>query len=110
MEAVAAVGVAAAAVQFLDFSIKTLALCKEIRDSSTGSTKTNDELTKSIKKLTAMQTDLRQSGSTRSSNYRQLIGAIQDCSVVANELLQLLEGIREVAKKSLGTARSALRL
>jgi hypothetical protein len=58
MEAVAAVGVAAAAVQFLDFSIKTLALCKEIRDSSTGSTKTNDELTKSIKKLTAMQTDL----------------------------------------------------
>jgi hypothetical protein len=109
MEAVAAVGIAAAAAQFLDFSIKTLALCKEIRDSSSGSTKTNDELTKSIKKLTAMQKDLRQSGSTPSSTYRQLIRAVQDCSVVASELLQLLEDIREVARKSLGTMRSALK-
>jgi hypothetical protein len=109
MEAVAAVGIAAAAAQFLDFSIKTLALCKEIRDSSSGSTKTNDELTKSIKKLTAMQKDLRQSGSTPSSTYRQLIRAVQDCSVVASELLKLLEDIREVAKESLGTMRSALK-
>jgi hypothetical protein len=109
MEAVAAVGIAAAAAQFLDFSIKTLALCKEIRDSSSGSTKTNDELTKSIKKLTAMQKDLRQNGSTPSSTYRQLIRAVQDCSVVASELLKLLEDIREVAKKSLGTMRSALK-
>jgi hypothetical protein len=109
MEAAAAVGVAAAAVQFLDFSVKTLALCREIRDSSTGSTKTNDELTKSIKKLTAMQKDLRQSGSTPSSTYRQLIRAVQDCSTVASELLKLLEDIREAAKKSLGTMRSALK-
>jgi hypothetical protein len=93
----------------LDFSVKTLALCKEIRDSSSGSTKTNDELTKSIKKLTAMQKDLRQSGSTLSSTYRQLIRAVQDCSVVASELLKILEDIREVARKSLGTMRSALK-
>jgi hypothetical protein len=109
MEAAAAVGVAAAAVQFLDFSVKTLALCREIRDSSTGSTKTNDELTKSIEKLTAMQKGLRQSGSTPSSTYRQLIRAVQDCSTVASELLKLLEDIREAAKKSLGTMRSALK-
>ena len=49
MEAVAAIGVAAAAVQFLDFSTKTLALCKQIRESSTGSTETNAQLTKSTK-------------------------------------------------------------
>jgi hypothetical protein len=109
MEAVAAVGIAAAAAQFLDFSVKTLTLCKEIRDSSSGSTKTNDKLTKSIKKLTAMQKDLQQYGSTPSSTYRQLIRAVQDCSVVASELLKLLEDIREVAKKSLGTMRSALK-
>ena len=64
MEAVAAIGVAAAAVQFLDFSTKTLALCKQIRDSSTGSTETNAELTKSTKELKEMQKELRQAGNT----------------------------------------------
>jgi hypothetical protein len=59
MEAVAAVGVAAAAVQSLDFSVRTLSLCREIRDSSTNSTKANDELAKSVKRLTAIQKDLR---------------------------------------------------
>jgi hypothetical protein len=71
MEAVAAIGIAAAAAQFLDFSIKTLALCKEIRDSSSGSTKTNDELTKSIKKLMVMQKDLRQTTEARISRRRR---------------------------------------
>jgi hypothetical protein len=109
MEAAAAIGVAAAAVQFLDFSVKTLALCREIRDSSTGSTKANDELAKSVKRLTAMQKELRQNGSTPSSTYRLLVRNIQDCSILAAELLKLLEDIREVAKKSLGTMRSALK-
>jgi hypothetical protein len=107
MEAVAAVGVAAAAVQFLDYSVKTLALCREIRDSPSGSTKANEELTKSINKLTAMQKDLRKTSSTTSSTYRQLIRAVQDCSAVATELLQLLEHIREQAKKSGGVVRAA---
>jgi hypothetical protein len=109
MEAIAAVGVASAAVQFLDFSVKTLAACKEIRDSSTGATKANEELTKSIKELRAIQKTLRQSGSAPSSTYRQLVRAIQDCSRVSDELLQLLEYVREVAQKSMGTMRSALR-
>jgi hypothetical protein len=59
MEAVAAVGVAAAAVRFLHFSVRTLSLCREVRDSSTNSTKANDELAKSVKRLTAIQKDLR---------------------------------------------------
>lgn len=110
MEAVAALGVAAAAVQFLDLSVKTLALCKQIRDSPTGSTEANTELTKSIKQLTTMQKELRQAGSSPSSTYRQLLRSVQDCSVVASELLQLLEDIRELARKSLGAMRSAFRV
>jgi hypothetical protein len=109
MEAVAAVGVASAAVQFLDFSVKTLAACKEIRDSATGSTKANEELTRSVKQLKSMQRTLEQSTHTLSNTYRQLVRAMQDCSRVADDLLQLLEHIREVAQKSLGTMRSALR-
>lgn len=109
MEAVAAVGVAAAALQFLDFSTKTLALCKQIRDSPTGSTEANAELTKSVKQLTEMQKELRQAGSTPSRTLRQLVRAVQECSRVSTELLQLLEDIREVSRKSFGPMRSAFR-
>lgn len=107
MEAVAAVGVAAAAVQFLDYSVKILTLCKEIRDSPSGSTKANEELKTSINKLTAMQKDLRKGSSTTSSTYRQLIRAVQDCAVVAAELLQLLEHIRDQSRMSAGVMRAA---
>jgi hypothetical protein len=110
MEAVAAVGVAAAAVQFLDFSTKTLALCKQIRDSSTGSTEANTELTKSTKELKEMQKELRQAGNTPSSIYRRLIQAVKDCSLVADELLELLEDFRVLARKSFGAMRSAFKV
>lgn len=109
MEAVTAVGVASAAVQFLDFSMKTLALCKEIRDSSDGSTKDNNDLTRYIKQLKAMHKDLQQKGFQTSSSHRQLIRTVQDCSRVADELLALLEHIRNVAQKAFGTMRAALR-
>ena len=50
-EAVAAIGVAAAAVQFFDFSLKTLTLCKQIHDSEKSATEANQELETSIGKL-----------------------------------------------------------
>jgi hypothetical protein len=107
MEAVAAIGVAAAAVQFLDFSTKTLVLCKQIRDSSTGSTEVNAELTKSTKEIKEMQKELRQAGNTPSSIYRKLLQAVKDCALVADELLKLLEDFRELARKSFGAMRSS---
>lgn len=109
MEALAAVGVASAAVQFLDFSVKTLALCKEIRDSSDGSTKTNNDLIKSVKVLKAWQKDLQQKCNTTSGAGRRLVETVRACSRIADQLLQLLEHIREVAQKALGTLRAALR-
>ncbi|KAM0691223.1 hypothetical protein Q7P36_009994 [Cladosporium allicinum] len=110
MEAVAAIGVAAAAMQFLDFSTKTLALCKQIRDSSTGSTETNAELTKSTKELKEMQKELRQAGNTPSSIYRKLLQAVKDCSLIADELLQLLKDFQELTRKSFGAVRSAFKV
>jgi predicted nucleic acid-binding Zn-ribbon protein len=110
MEAVAAVGVAAAALQFLEFSTKTLALCKQIRDSSTDSTENNAELTKSVNKLTAIQKDLRAAGNTSSSIYRKLLQAVKDCSAVASDLLQLLEDFRELARKRFGVVRAAFKI
>ena len=102
MEAVAVVRVAAAAARFLDYSIKTLTLCKEIRDSPSGSTKANEELTTSITELTAIQKDLRKNSNAASSAYGRLIRTIQECAVVSTELLQLLEHIRDQSRKSAG--------
>jgi hypothetical protein len=110
MEAVAAIGVAAAAMQFLEYSTKTLALCKQIRDSTTDSTEDNAELTKSVNKLTTMQEDLRAAGNTSSSIYRKLLQAVKDCSAVASDLLQLLEDFSELARKRLGAMRSAFKV
>lgn len=107
MEAIAAVGVASAAIQFFEFSAKTMTLCKEIRDSSTDSTKTNEQMSRSIKELTQLLKPLRQSANTSSSTYRHVVRANQDCLRVADELLDLLEYIRSVAQKS--QLRSALR-
>lgn len=110
MEAVAAVGVAAAALQFLDFSTKSLALCRQIRDSKTGSTENNAELTKSIEQLTAMQKELRQSGNKPTSIYRKLLQAVRDCSLVASELLGLLQSFQDLAQKHFGALRSASKI
>lgn len=107
MEAVAVVGVAAAAAQFLDYAIKTLTLCKEIRDSPSGSTKANEELTTSITKLTAIQRDLRKNSNAASSTYGRLIRTVQECAVVSSELMQLLEHIRDQSRKSAGVMRVA---
>ncbi|KAM0710649.1 hypothetical protein Q7P35_001387 [Cladosporium inversicolor] len=87
MEAVAAVGVASATIQFLDFSAKTLAACKEIRDSSTGSTKANEELTRSVKQLKAMQKTLQQSAHTLSTTYWFKVGK---CSVEDRTMSRIL--------------------
>lgn len=58
-EAAAAVGVAAAAVQFFEFSLKTLTLCKQIHDSEKGATEANQELETSIAKLKQITEDLQ---------------------------------------------------
>ena len=100
-------GVAAAAVRFLDYSVTTLTLCKGIRDSLSGSFKANEELTASINKFAAMQKDLCKNSNAISSTYRQLVRIVQECAAVSTELLQLLEHIRDQPRKNAGGVRAA---
>lgn len=55
MDPATALGTAAAAVQFIEVGLKTLALCKEIRDSDTDTTLLRAELQKATKQLETIQ-------------------------------------------------------
>jgi uncharacterized protein YigA (DUF484 family) len=57
-----------------------------------------------------MQKELRQAENSSSSIYRKLLQAVKDCSLVADELLQLLKDFQELARKSFGAMRSAFKV
>lgn len=97
--------IAAATAQFIDFGLKTLALCKQIRDSTTDQVQLHTELQADIKRLG----DIRK-GVTLDNCPRELKDTTRDCSSVAKELEDLLLEIQGIAKtKRLGALRAALR-
>jgi len=109
MNPATALEVAAAVAQFVEIGLKTLALCKQIRDSDTDSTVLHAELQQSSKQLEAIQ-----SGVTLDILPRDISRSIkqcsQDCSSAAKELQDLLSEIRAIAqKKRFGVARAAFR-
>jgi hypothetical protein len=56
MDPVSAIGVAAAAIAFLDFSLKTLSVCRELRDS--GALPENLDIERRSKTLQRITKDL----------------------------------------------------
>jgi hypothetical protein len=108
-EAVAAIGVAAAAVQFFDFSLKTLTLCKQIHDSEKSATEANQELETSIGKLKQITENL-QLNVVLPAVDRPIMIARQDCVAAIGDLEKLLDGVKPKSRKhSFATARSAFR-
>jgi gamma-glutamyl:cysteine ligase YbdK (ATP-grasp superfamily) len=108
-EAVAAVGVAAAAVQFFEFSLKTLTLCKQIHDSEKSATEANHELETSIGKLKQITEDLQLNVVLQAVD-RPITTARQDCVAAIGDLEKLLDDVKPKSRKhSFAAARSALR-
>jgi hypothetical protein len=108
-EAVAAVGVAAAALQFFEFGLKTLTLCKQIHDSEKGATEANQELETSIGKLKQITDDLQLNVVIRAVD-RPITTARKDCVAVIDDLEQLLDSVKPKSRKGpFATVRSALR-
>lgn len=106
MEAVAAVGVAAAAVQFLDFGVKALVLCKQIRDSDKGTTEANQELEHHIDELKKIYNELQQNVPLPAAN-RQITRTRQECVSVQGELLKLLNSVKASSKsKNFATVKA----
>ena len=109
MDPVTALGIAAAAVQFIEVGLKTLALCKQIRDSDSDTTLLHAELQRSTKQLETIQSGVTLDSFPRDTS-RSIKQCSQDCSSTAKELQDLLSEIRAIGqKKRFGAARAALR-
>jgi hypothetical protein len=109
-EAVAALGVAAAAVQFFDFSLKALSLCKQIRDSEKGVTQANQELESCMKKLKEIFEELNPDVNLTVAN-RPITKARQDCVTVIGDLEKLLHDVKlKSSDKNFPAVKAAFRV
>ncbi|RMY75080.1 hypothetical protein D0863_02824 [Hortaea werneckii] len=107
MEAVAALGVAAASVQFLDFALQALALCRQIRDDAQGATATNKELESYSQSLEGLSKWLK-SGQADNACGRRIKAVAQACIAKTEELLKLLEKVRKAGSNSRTAAAKTL--
>ncbi|KAI7311436.1 hypothetical protein KC315_g12316 [Hortaea werneckii] len=107
MEAVAALGVAAASVQFLDFALQALALCRQIRDDAQGATATNKELESYSQSLNDLSKELR-SGQADNASGRRIKTVAQACIAKTEDLLVLLDKVRKAGSNSRTAAAKTL--
>ena len=107
MDPATAIGVAAAAVQFVEVGLKTLALCKEIRDSDTDATVLHSELQKSTKQLETMQAGVTLDTLPRDTS-RSIKLFSQDCSSTAKGLQDLLSETGQSHRRSASELRGLL--
>lgn len=95
MESVAALGVAAAAVQFFGVIVKATALCREIRDNAESATDHNRDLEASVRELQAVQAQLAHAAqSSKPLTRRRIADCLAKCYTDSDELRRLLEEVR----------------
>ncbi|KAK8063269.1 hypothetical protein PG996_007921 [Apiospora saccharicola] len=95
MESVAALGVAAAAVQFFGVVVKATALCREIRDNAESATDHNRDLEASVRELQDVQAQLAHAAqSSQPTTRRRITDCLAKCYTDSDELRRLLEEVR----------------
>ncbi|KAH9901899.1 hypothetical protein F4778DRAFT_131203 [Xylariomycetidae sp. FL2044] len=108
MDPISAIGVAAAGIQFLDASLKALIICKEIRDSGTGSTHHNKELEQNARTIRSCRKELMAPVAGNKHIPRRILDIATKCDAKTDELIQVLEHVRG-AGKGIHTAKATLR-
>ena len=109
MDPVSAISLAAATVQFLQFSLGALAICKQIRDNVDHATDGNRELEDSIRRLHEIRKDLTPAAMPRGTSNRHVVEAALECSQLSDELLQILQVLKDHARgKNLAVLRKTL--
>ncbi|KAK8859145.1 hypothetical protein PGQ11_009879 [Apiospora arundinis] len=113
MESVAALGVAAAAVQFFGVVIKAAALCRQIRDNTDSATDYNRSLEASVRELRDVRGQLStaaqpQPGQPPSSSRRRVTEWVTKCQQDSDELIKLLEEMRGAGRNT-NAARNLFR-
>lgn len=102
MDPATAVGVASAAISFLDLTIKICELASQVRSSANGATKHNDELEKELNTFKERTEDI-----TSIRLGPLLKGTVDDSIAASAEFLALLKRIRTARDdKAFGVARA----
>ncbi|RMY13014.1 hypothetical protein D0868_02258 [Hortaea werneckii] len=107
MEALAALGVAAASVQFLEFALQALSLCRQIRDDAQGATAANKELESYSRSIKDLSKELK-SGQADHASSRRIKAVAQACTAKTEELLVLLERVRKAGSNGRTAAAKTL--
>ncbi|KAK5128754.1 hypothetical protein LTR85_000087 [Meristemomyces frigidus] len=111
MDPVSAVGIAAAALQFLEFSKSALDLCIEIRDDATSATEYNKKLEEDTRTARKFRQDL--ACPILPGSNSKVTAVAQACIKEADQLAKLLEYVRGAEMKARGkqihTAKALLR-
>ncbi|KAK7948828.1 uncharacterized protein PG986_009714 [Apiospora aurea] len=107
MDPVSAVGVAAAAAQFLGIALKTIRLCYQIRDRAESATDRNKELEACARELAASSAELTRPTTGRVP--RRITDVAKKCERLTKEVLDLLQHVRG-AGKHVSTARKLYRV
>jgi hypothetical protein len=97
MEALAALSVAAATVQFVDFGLETLKLCRQIRQNEKGATEANAQIEQAIIELQEIQKLFKPAVTYQGvapQDIQIIAKARKECDEAANELLQLLRSLQ----------------
>ncbi|KAK7959860.1 uncharacterized protein PG986_004714 [Apiospora aurea] len=109
MEAMAALGVAAAAVQFFGVALRTIALFRQVRDNAESATNYTRSLEESVRELQGMQAQLAAAAAqSKQPSSRRITEWTAKCRLQSDELLRLLEKVRG-AGETPSTTRSLFR-
>lgn len=110
LDPVSAIGVAAAALQFLSLSLDALELCRQIRDDAVGATKANKDLEAVTKDINDVVKELKTVTNNNNQSGRRINRVAADCVVSSNELIKLLEEVRGAGlSKALGPAKATFK-
>lgn len=108
MDPISAISLAAATVQFLQFGLGALAVCKQIRDNVDHATDGNRELEDSIRRLHEIRKDLTPAAMPRGTS-NHVVEAALECSQLSDELLQILQALKDHSRgKNLAVLRKNL--
>lgn len=110
MNPASAIGVAAAVIAFLDFSVETLSLCRELRDSTTGALPENLDIERRAKTLQRLTKDLKLPSSVPSVSDKRIMYLGQKCAALTEELQSMLNDIKVNGKGYSQTLKVAMRI
>ncbi|KAI8955415.1 hypothetical protein F4801DRAFT_326808 [Xylaria longipes] len=108
MDPVSALGVAAAALQFLDAAVKAYNAFREIRSSAESSTERNKKLEDNIRAAQNLRSSLMPAVSASQGTTDPVTELTARCASKADELLDLLEYVRG-SGKDISSIRATLR-